>query len=69
MMTDGERLVWAASYALVFERVGDPVVAIRAAASAIAHLRDAAIRRAPDGSFVISQLDERDFVDEIVTVP
>lgn len=68
-MTDGERLVWAASYALAFERVGDPVVAIHAAGSAIAHLRDVASRKAPDGSYVISQADDREFVDEIVSVP
>lgn len=69
VMTDGERLVWAASYALVFERIGDPVVAVRAAGSAIAHLRDVAVRKAPDGSDVISQVDDREFVDEFVTAP
>ncbi len=68
-MTDGERLVWAASYALALERVGDSVVAVRSATRAIMELREAATRREPSGGYAISQIDERDFVDEIVTAP
>lgn len=68
-MTDGERLVWAASYALAIARVGDAVVAVRDATSAITQLREVAIRRTSDGTLVISHLDERDFVDEIVNAP
>lgn len=68
-MTDGERLVWAASYAFALDRLGDSVDAVRAATLAITQLREAAIRRASDGSYVISQIDERDFVDEMVSAP
>ena len=68
-MTDGERLVWATSYALAFERGGDSVVAVRSATLAIMELRDAAVRRTFGGGPVISQIDERDFVDEIVSAP
>jgi hypothetical protein len=68
-MTDGERLVWASSYALVFDRDGDAIVAARTAALAVAQLREALARRAPDGNFVIFRGDERDFLDEIVSVP
>jgi hypothetical protein len=68
-MTDGERLVWAASYALALERVGDSVAATRAAARAIERLREAAIRRSSDGRLVISEIDERDYLDEIVSAP
>jgi hypothetical protein len=68
-MTDGERLVWAASYALALDRVGDSVTAVRAATSAITRLREVAIRRSSDGGYVISQIDERDFIDEIVSAP
>jgi hypothetical protein len=68
-MTDGERLVWAANYALAFDRVGDSVVAVRSATLAIMHLRETAVRRSPNGSFAISQIDEREFLDEIVSAP
>jgi hypothetical protein len=68
-MTDGERLVWASSYALALSRLGDPVAAVRAASLAITELREAAIRRVPGGGYVISQIDERDFVDEMVSAP
>jgi len=68
-MTDGERLVWAASYAIALDRGSDPVVAARTAALAIAKLREAALRREPDGNYVIAQIDERDFIDEIVSAP
>lgn len=68
-MTDGERLVWAVSYALAFELDGDAVAAARVATLAITELRGAAVRREPDGAFVISQIDERDFVDEMTRAP
>lgn len=68
-MTDGERLVWATSYALSFERGGDSVVAVRVATQAITELRAVAGRRTSGTEFVISQIDERDFVDEMVSAP
>ncbi len=68
-VTDGERLVWATSYALALDRVGDSIAAIRVATSAVTQLREAAIRRVPGGGYLISQIDERDFVDEMVTAP
>lgn len=68
-MTDGERLVWAASYAIALDRRGDAVAAVRTATTAITRLREAAIRQLPSGGLVISQIDERDFVDEIVSAP
>lgn len=68
-MTDGERLVWATSYALSFERGGDSIAAVRAATRAITELRAAANRRTSGGDFTISQIDERDFVDEMVSAP
>jgi hypothetical protein len=68
-VTDGERLVWAASYALALEHTGDSITAVRTAANAIAQLREASNRRAAGGNFVIWELDERSFLDEIVNVP
>lgn len=68
-MTDGERLVWAASYALALERAGDSMTAVRTATRAIIDLREAATLRMPDGSYVIAQIDERHFVDEMVNAP
>lgn len=68
-MTDGERLVWAASYALAFDRSSDSVLASRAAACAVEQLREAAQRRLPGGKLAVAQIDERDFLDEIVSVP
>lgn len=68
-MTDGERLVWAVSYALSFARGGDSIAAVRAATLAITELRSAASRRTSGGNYAISQIDERDFVDEIVCAP
>lgn len=67
-MTDGERLVWATTYALVFDRDGDAVAAARAAATAVEQLREAGQRKLPGGQHAL-QIDERDFVDEIVSVP
>jgi len=66
-VTDGERLVWATTYALVFDRDGDSVNAARAAARAVVQLREAAQRmlRGPQAL----PIDERDFLDEIVSVP
>lgn len=66
-MTDGERLVWATTYALVFDRNGDSIVAARAAARAVEQLREAAKQRS--GGQHALQIDERDFLDEIVSIP
>ena len=66
-MTDGERLVWATTYALVFDRDGDSICAARSAARAIEQLREAAQRKLPGGQYAL-QIDE-DFLDEIVSVP
>jgi hypothetical protein len=68
-VTDGERLVWAASYAITLDRVGDSVAAARAAASSVEQLREAATRRSSGGAFAITGVDERDFIDEIVSAP
>jgi hypothetical protein len=65
-VTDGERLVWSTTYALVFDRDGDAIVAARSAARAVEQLREAA---RPKGRQVVLQIDERDFLDEIVSVP
>ena len=67
-MTDGERLVWATTYALVFDRDRDPLAAARAAASAVEHLREVSQQKPPGGLHAL-QIDERDFLDEIVSVP
>lgn len=66
-MTDGERLVWATTYALVFDRNGDSINATRAAARAVEQLRVAA-ERVLKGPQAL-QIDERDFLDEIVSIP
>jgi len=68
-MTDGERLVWAASYALALERAGDAVAAVRAATSAVSQLREVSHLRDGSGDLVIFGVNERHFVDEIVTAP
>ena len=68
-MTDGERLVWATTFALVFDRSGDAVAATRAAAHAVDQLRQAAQCKLPGGDFAISHVDERYFLDEIVSAP
>ena len=67
-MTDGERLVWATTYALLFDRDGDAVPAARAAARAVEQLREAGQRKLSGGQYAL-QIDERDFLDEIVSVP
>jgi len=69
VMTDGERLVWATSFTLVFDRGGDAVAASRAAAHAIEQLREAAARRLPSGDFALGHGDERYFLDEMVNSP
>jgi hypothetical protein len=69
-VTDGERLVWATSYAIVFDRSGDASDASRAAALAVVQLREAAQQKLPPkGERTVAQIDERDFLDEIVSVP
>ena len=67
-MTDGERLVWATTYALVFDRDGDSIGAARAAAHAVEQLREATQQKLPGGQYAL-QIDARDFLDEIVSVP
>jgi len=68
-MTDGERLVWAVTFALVFDRSGDAVAAACAAARAVSELREVPERKLPGGDFAISQVDDRTFLDEIVNLP
>lgn len=68
-MTDGERLVWATSYAIVFDRSGDALNASSAAARAVEKLREEAQRELSSSGLLPSQIDERDFLDEIVSVP
>lgn len=68
-MTDGERLVWATSYAIVFDRSGDAINASSAAARAVEKLREEAQRKLSKSELVPTQIDERDFLDEIVSVP
>jgi hypothetical protein len=67
-VTDGERLVWATTYALVFDRDGDSTIAARSATLAVEQLREAAQRKLPGGKYAL-QIDARDFLDEIVSVP
>lgn len=61
-MTDGERLVWSTTYALVYDREGDAIAAAQAAAFAVEQLRRTVIQG-------ILQAEARDFLDEIVNVP
>lgn len=63
-MTDGERLVWAASFALALESVDDAVIAARTAAGAVKRLREAAFQRLSE-----VEVEDRAFLDEIVSVP
>jgi hypothetical protein len=64
MMTDGERLVWAASFALSLESVDDAVIAAGAAARAVKRLREAAFKRLSE-----VEVEDRAFLDEIVSAP
>ena len=68
-MTDGERLVWAAAFARVFDRSRNGVHAAREAALAVAALREALLSREPDGNFAVWGRDDRGFLDEIVSNP
>jgi len=68
-VTDGELLVWATTFSLALENTGDAVTAVHAAANAIAQLRAVAVQKVASGGYVISQIDERDHLDEIVSVP
>jgi hypothetical protein len=61
-MTDGERIVWAASYALALDRGSDAIEATQAAARAVSQLRNVAVQRLPDG-------EDRDLLDEMVSIP
>ena len=67
-MTDGERLVWASTFSLLFDRSGDAVAASRAAARAIDQLR-VTQQKIVDGKITISNAEEREFLDEIVNAP
>ncbi len=62
-MTDGERLVWSATFALTFDREHDAIKAARAAACAVAALGEAV------SPSVYYTPDARDFLDEIVNTP
>lgn len=64
-MTDGERLVWAASYAVALELTGDATTAVRSATRSIERLREVAGHKKP----TTSEADEQAFVDEIVSAP
>lgn len=68
-MTDGERLVWATSYALSLARCGDARVATRAATTAVVQLRETATSRGAATGRSAEELDEHLFLDEIVNVP
>jgi hypothetical protein len=68
-VTDGERLVWSSAFALALSQHDDAIIAARAAARAVEALREALVRRRPDGNFVIWEGDDRLFLDEIVSVP
>lgn len=67
-MTDGERIVWATSYAIALDRNNDASLASQVASSAIVRLRETALR-ASDGNLTTAEIDERLFIDEIVNVP
>lgn len=67
-MTDGERLVWATTFSLLFDRSGDAVTASRAAALAIGQLR-AAQQKLVAGQLAAASAEEREFLDEIVSAP
>ena len=67
-VTDGERIVWATSYAIALDRNNDASLASQVASSAIVRLRETALR-ASDGNLTTAEIDERLFIDEIVNVP
>ena len=67
MMTDGERLVWAAAFAIAIEHNDDGATAVKIAAQTVQKLRAVA-----DVPAVVSHhftVDERDFLDEIARAP
>lgn len=64
-MTDGERLVWATTYALALDRGSGALAAVHVAAIAVMQLREAAEQRlAADGNE-----HEKSFLDEMVNIP
>lgn len=65
-MTDGERLVWSARYALSLSRDGDVVVAVMAATKAVTELR---ALEADAVAYAHLPHAAREFLDEIVNVP
>lgn len=68
-MTDGERLVWSTSYAIAIARGSDAVLASQVAAAVVGQLREAAAKRRLVPSLSSSEVDEQQFLDEIVNVP
>ena len=64
-MTDGERLVWAAAFALAIENKDDGPTAAKVAAQTVMKLREVA------DSVMASHftVDELDMIDEIARVP
>jgi hypothetical protein len=64
-MTDGERLIWATTFAIVLDRDGDAGDAVRAAARAVGQLR--AVVELPVRT--IWEPHEQHFFDEMVNVP
>ena len=65
-MTDGERLVWAAAFALAIERDVDGPAATKVATRTVQRLREVA--DTPTAMLHLT-FDERDMLDEIARVP
>lgn len=65
-MTDGERLVWAAAFALAIEHADDGSTAVKVATQTVQKLRAVADDPATAGHFTA---DERDCLDEIAKAP
>ena len=65
-MTDGERLVWAAAFALAIEHADDGSTAVKVATRTVQKLRAVADAPTTVEHFTV---DERDCLDEIARVP
>ena len=65
-MTDGERLVWAAAFAIAIERDDDGPTATKVATRTVQRLREVA--DAPTATLRFTT-DEREMLDEIARVP
>lgn len=63
-MTDGERLVWAASFARAIDVGDDGITAAKVAARTVMALRDASSRTG-----IHWTAEERDFLDEMASAP